>query len=105
VRGHKRRRGRGRGTAGEETDPDEPEDVEGRAPSVCDRLRNAAARCVVLAHSLLGDPEHVGNHAREKHRSAYFEALDRSGQELYDKCKLWLGGTEYRTRQLPDGGR
>jgi hypothetical protein len=74
-----------------------------RASSVCDRLRNAAARCVVLAHTLLGDPERVGTHARATARQAYFEALDENAQVMYDKCKLWLGGTEYRTPLEADG--
>jgi hypothetical protein len=38
-------------------DPEEEDREVARACSMCDRLRNATAHAVVLAHTLLGDPQ------------------------------------------------
>jgi hypothetical protein len=86
-----------------ETDAeDEVEEVAGASASsgagdasVCDRLRNAHARVVVLSHSLLGDPAVVGVDAPKKNRDLYFAELDKLCTEQLDRCKLWLGGTQY----------
>jgi hypothetical protein len=72
---------------------------EAASNSVCDRLRNATARTVVLAHRLLGDPAVVGETASAQARQWYYEELDRQGAELLAKCKIWLGGTKYDEHQ------
>jgi hypothetical protein len=96
-------RGRGRSSGGRaRTSREQAEtDVEERdmGSSVCDRLRNAAARTVVLAHKLLGDPAVVGETAPQQARQWYFEELDRQAAELLSKCKIWLGGKTYDSQQ------
>jgi hypothetical protein len=78
------RRGRGRRAL---LDPDTEEEAEqeaqagqlealDRASSVCDRLRNLTARCVLIAHTLLGDPQVVGTEATLQARELYFAELD-----------------------------
>jgi hypothetical protein len=92
--GPARRRRRLASLQDEDTEEEELEAVV-RAPSVCDRLRNACARCVMIAHKLLGDPDMVGAAAKQTTRDVYFAAVDAKAVELMSKCKLWLGGTKY----------
>jgi hypothetical protein len=102
-RGRGRGRGRGRSSGSgarasrEQADTDVEEQELGT--SVCDRLRNATARTVVLAHKLLGDPAVVGETASQEARKWYYEELDRQGAELLAKCKIWRGGTCYDSQQ------
>jgi hypothetical protein len=108
-RGKRGRRGRGRRALNDaDTEEDADQDAEAgeqealdRASSVCDRLRNLTARCVVIAHALLGDPEVVGTDGTRQAREKYFKELDSQCIEALKCCKIWLGGTTYAEDSAP----
>lgn len=74
---------------------EEEEEFAPRQASVCDRLRNAVPRLIVVAHTLLGDPEVIKQSATEEERKRYFTELDLQGRKMLEKCKVWAGGTRY----------